>query len=514
MSAVPPEHPSDTPLHPPVLIAAPKYPTAEARRLQVQRTRRHLSGAFASSQFKFVHTELLTELYAPVTDFAILMVYQPGWVPRLGQQGLILSLEEVFPEHDEIFHELALRRVKSDGHLYAAPQLVAVRTLFYRVDLLKKYGIRPPRTWEELIDSANYVVRAERQPTLRGFLSEFRSSVWASLLLEQVWAGGAELFDNAPNWVFNTRASRQALKRLSALQKLGGLSSQVNSATEHWDRYQTFFAGQAVFLHHWSDGIRYIHDLPVEQQRYFGWCRVPSAEGGSRAQPPIGGANFVVPRNTRSPELACRVLRRMLDAAFVARMDIDFGYPFPALLSLYEHNKLMAARPYYARFEEVVDGGRLIEETGYLGGSLTLFQSAVARALRPFFFGSEADFGATVAALEANLSPLLPAQAPRGLSARITALLESGAVTAVDGSSLAKALGYSRAHLAKRFKRETGVSLHTFVTELRVRRAKELFQHTSLNVSEVADQLGFKTVHHFSRVFKQVTGKSPRSYRR
>jgi AraC-like DNA-binding protein len=55
--------------------------------------------------------------------------------------------------------------------------------------------------------------------------------------------------------------------------------------------------------------------------------------------------------------------------------------------------------------------------------------------------------------------------------------------------------------------------LHDYVTERRIARARELLHHSELNVGEIASRLGFKTIFHFSRVFKQETGHSPRHYR-
>jgi len=45
-------------------------------------------------------------------------------------------------------------------------------------------------------------------------------------------------------------------------------------------------------------------------------------------------------------------------------------------------------------------------------------------------------------------------------------------------------------------------------------RACHLLRTHNLRVAEVAQTIGFDDVHHFSRVFKQVVGVTPSSYRR
>ncbi len=42
--------------------------------------------------------------------------------------------------------------------------------------------------------------------------------------------------------------------------------------------------------------------------------------------------------------------------------------------------------------------------------------------------------------------------------------------------------------------RETGHTLHDYVTERRIRRAKELLKHSELNVGEIAERFGYRTI--------------------
>ena len=71
----------------------------------------------------------------------------------------------------------------------------------------------------------------------------------------------------------------------------------------------------------------------------------------------------------------------------------------------------------------------------------------------------------------------------------------------------------SKYHLDRVFKKATGVRPHTYVAILRVERAKELLTHTSTPIVDIALDLGFADQSHFSNVFKQFAGVSPRAYR-
>ena len=71
----------------------------------------------------------------------------------------------------------------------------------------------------------------------------------------------------------------------------------------------------------------------------------------------------------------------------------------------------------------------------------------------------------------------------------------------------------SKYHLERVFKKTTGLRLHNYMKMLRVERAKEVLARTSRPIADIALELGFADQSHFSNVFKQVTGLSPRGYR-
>ncbi|WP_026565132.1 response regulator [Bacillus sp. UNC41MFS5] len=71
----------------------------------------------------------------------------------------------------------------------------------------------------------------------------------------------------------------------------------------------------------------------------------------------------------------------------------------------------------------------------------------------------------------------------------------------------------SRNYFSVLFKRLVGQNFIDYVMDLRVRKAKELLENTSLKVYEVAEQSGFKDVKYFSKLFKKLMGSSPIDFR-
>jgi AraC family transcriptional regulator len=72
----------------------------------------------------------------------------------------------------------------------------------------------------------------------------------------------------------------------------------------------------------------------------------------------------------------------------------------------------------------------------------------------------------------------------------------------------------SPSHFAKKFRKSAGLSLQRFVNRRRLRAAMAMLEAGSTPLSQIALDLGFSSQSHFTRVFSDLTGFTPASYRR
>ena len=72
----------------------------------------------------------------------------------------------------------------------------------------------------------------------------------------------------------------------------------------------------------------------------------------------------------------------------------------------------------------------------------------------------------------------------------------------------------SPAYLGIIFKKETGKNFTTYLTDLRMKKAKELLLDVRININEVTYKVGYNNVRYFSRIFKENVGISPKEYRK
>lgn len=76
-------------------------------------------------------------------------------------------------------------------------------------------------------------------------------------------------------------------------------------------------------------------------------------------------------------------------------------------------------------------------------------------------------------------------------------------------TNLAKQVGTNEFKLKKFFKEIFGNTVFGYLNDYKMTKAKEMLQDADLTISEVADNLGFKSQNHFSTVFKKHYGYSP-----
>jgi AraC-like DNA-binding protein len=78
---------------------------------------------------------------------------------------------------------------------------------------------------------------------------------------------------------------------------------------------------------------------------------------------------------------------------------------------------------------------------------------------------------------------------------------------------LAAQTNLSPSHFSRQFQRQTGYAPIDYFIRLKMQKACELLSVTNLQIQEIAQTIGYGDPYYFSRLFKQVLGVSPRTYR-
>lgn len=69
-----------------------------------------------------------------------------------------------------------------------------------------------------------------------------------------------------------------------------------------------------------------------------------------------------------------------------------------------------------------------------------------------------------------------------------------------------------RSQLQKLFREREGCGIIDYFSHMKINAAKQLIRNQKLNFTQIADTLGYTSIHYFSRQFKKITGMTPSEY--
>lgn len=78
---------------------------------------------------------------------------------------------------------------------------------------------------------------------------------------------------------------------------------------------------------------------------------------------------------------------------------------------------------------------------------------------------------------------------------------------------IADTFNVSPNYLSQLFKKFENIGISEYISNLKIQKSQELLKDGNLKIYEIADQLGFESAFYFSKVFKKVTGVSPKDFR-
>jgi len=242
------------------------------------------------------------------------------------------------------------------GRLVAMPWYADVGVLYYRTDLLERYGERVPETWAELGATAQRIQDAER--------AGGNSRMWGF-----VWQGRAYegLSCNALEWIAShnggTLVDAQGLvtidnpRAAEAVRQAAGWVGRITprgvlNYTEEEAR-GVFQSGSAVFMRNWpyAYALANASDSPV--RGLVGMAPLPKGGLDGMNAGTLGGWQLAVSRYSRHSELAIDLVLYLTSSAEQKRRAIAAAYN-PTIPALYGDREVLVAQPFLGWLEPVI----------------------------------------------------------------------------------------------------------------------------------------------------------------
>jgi multiple sugar transport system substrate-binding protein len=244
-----------------------------------------------------------------------------------------------------------------DGTLYAIPAYTDAQFLYYRADLLEKYGFEPPTTWEELKQQVLTILEGENNPNLQGFNYQGAAiEGTVCTFLQPLWTAGGDWQDAEGNITVDTDAGRQVMAWYQDTLDSGITKANIAETATDNSR-QEFQAGDVVFMLNWGYAwARFQNDEDSQVKGMVGIAPLPAFEGGETATC-VGGWQWALNPYGENKEIAFDVIRHYSSPEFLRDLSITASR-IPARKALYEDEAVLEANPHFAQFYDVIINAR------------------------------------------------------------------------------------------------------------------------------------------------------------
>lgn len=231
------------------------------------------------------------------------------WPAVLADQMVDLNQYLAKESTDQL--EAQLRNDTVNGRLTSMPFNTELGVLYYRADLLRKYGYRnPPATWDELEKMATRIQAGERA----GGNQDFWGYVWQGGAYEgltcnalewQASYGGGSIIEPDGSVTVNNTRTIEAMKR--ARRWIGTISPPSVIAFKEQDSRNVLHAGNAAFARDWLWRQFSGESLVPNPKAMISVALLPSGPAGRAST--LGGQSLAISKYSHHPQEAAALVR-------------------------------------------------------------------------------------------------------------------------------------------------------------------------------------------------------------
>ena len=244
-----------------------------------------------------------------------------------------------------------------DGKIVAMPAFADSMFMYYRSDLLEKYKIAEPKTWDELAAAASKIQKAEGDPNLQGLSIQgapIEGAVCTFML--PYWSQGRELNNAAGKLTLDKVAAAKGLNQWLTMVDQGVIKKNV-AEVKTPDTVNEFKAGQVVFAVNWGFAWdRFKGDADSKVAGKVGVMPLPTVAGGKSATC-IGGWQWALSAFGKNKAESAKLIK-FLSSPEASKFLAIQGSLLPTALSVYQDPDVVKAVPWFKDAAAVVAAGR------------------------------------------------------------------------------------------------------------------------------------------------------------
>jgi multiple sugar transport system substrate-binding protein len=355
-----------------------------------------VGGATSEAQQQYLNTVLTSKDSA--LDVVLIDVIRPaqwaaaGWAEPLDAY-LGADRQKVLSQYMKAYVDANV----VNGKVVSLPYFADAQFLYYRKDLLAKYKRPVPKTWDDVMETAQIIMQGEKNQNLRGFETA-GAPIEGTVCTYLVPLWGELTKDGKLN--LDTEAARQPFQLLGRLKASGVMSPNIGEIAT--DRIRiNMQAGNLIFGQTWGYvWNRAQNDADSQVKGKIGVAVLPSSKTGKSATC-IGGWQLAVSAYSKNKAEAAKFVR-YLSSPEVSKMQALAASHLPVFPSVYKDKEVLAANPWFEfagpivetaksrpvspRYQEVSDAIRS-NMNAYLSGTKTtdVALADMKKRLQPVF---------------------------------------------------------------------------------------------------------------------------------
>ncbi len=273
-----------------------------------------------------------------------------------------------------------------DGKVAALPAFADAQFMYYRKDLLEKYKLAEPKTWDELTAAAKKVQAGEANANLQGLSIQgapIEGAVCTFLI--PYWSQGKEFNDAAGKMTLDKAAAAKGRTQWMGMVYAGVIKKNV-AEVKTPDTVNEFKAGQVVFAVNWGFAWdRFQSDKDSQVQGKVGVMPLPSMTGGKSATC-VGGWQWALSAFSKHKTEGAKLVKFLASPEASKLLAIE-GSLLPTSQAVYTDAAVVKAVPWFKDASTVVGAGRsrpMSRDYGQVSDAIRTTTSAVlARTKTP-----------------------------------------------------------------------------------------------------------------------------------
>jgi multiple sugar transport system substrate-binding protein len=248
------------------------------------------------------------------------------WVPEFSRAGWLADLTGRIPASELApLSAAALQADRLQQKLFAVPWFVDAGVLYYRKDLLDKYGFTPPETYPELVRQAETIIAGEHDRRLMGFLwqgMQYEGLVCAAL--EVIRGNGGDILTEAGQPELTSEPVLSALRFMDGLIRRSKLTPSLVTTLDEENARHIYQSGRAIFMRSWPYAWSLMQETGSPVAGKIGMTTVPHFAGHLSA-PTLGGFHLGVNVRSRHPNEAATFIRYMISHDVQREVSLHLG---------------------------------------------------------------------------------------------------------------------------------------------------------------------------------------------